>query len=155
MNAHKMKTRVPAYGLADSGALIDAVRSRVTWIKKKGRCDPKVSSAAIERNQKDAEDYRSTAKAGLDGLSVDFESPAFSLTALRDASSALIDLHDALRDVAAYQFLCEEDEFNRGVVRLPTPSAVRDDMDRLSPNNRRRALEVVEHLLRKQQQGHE
>lgn len=147
------KSRVPAYGIAETGAPVGAVSSRIAWLRK-GKGDSKYRPLRVADCQKMASEYRTSALEQLAKLNVDFDSPNFDLSSLKDAAQTLLSLHDNLRDVAAYQFLIEEDEFNRGVVRLPTPSAVREDMDKLSPSNRRRALGMIEQLLRKQHQGH-
>lgn len=146
---------VPAYALAPTGALVGAVKSRVTWMKKQGWATLENRDKAIARDQGYAREHKAWAEENLAGVNLDFESPGFDLSALREAAEHLLEMHGALRDVAAFLFFAEEEEFNRGVVRLPTPIVVRDNMDKLTPNNRRRALGMIEQLLRQQKKGHE
>lgn len=148
------KTRVPAYAMAASGAAIGSVSSRVAWARRTGGISPERLVEWLERAQSSATDGRAEVLEILSDLNVNFDSPEFDLDAIADAARQLTRLHHNLRDVGAYQILLEESEFNRGVVRLPTPSAMREDMDKLSPSNRRRALGMIEQLLQKQQHGH-
>lgn len=145
------KTRVPAYALTATGAAVPAVMSRLPHIRRKG-LTAEMRAEHLGYWKEFVQRYRAESLEALAKLNVDFDSPTFELAPLKATAESLLRLHKYLRDIAVYQFLIEEED---GVVRLPTMNAVREDMDQLSPGNRRRALGMIEQLLRNQQRAEE
>lgn len=140
------KTRVPAYAFTPTGATVPAVTSRLPHIRRQ-RLTAEMRAQHLGFWEEFAQKHRDESLEALAKLNVDFDSPTFELAPLKAAGDTLLSLHKYLRDAAVYRLLIEEED---GVVRLPTTSAVSEDIGKLSPSNRRRALGMIEQLLRRQ-----
>lgn len=156
----RMKTsesNVPSYAYNENtGGLMGPVKSRVAWIKKHARsADGKVPTELLERLAKKSEDLDSRKEqviAKLIAMVESLRTNEVELSTIASTANALLCWHDDLRDIAAYEFLREEAEAASNVVRLPVAgNAQYADIDKLSPYNRRRALAVIEQMVRKQQ----
>jgi hypothetical protein len=77
------KSRVPAYGLSDSGAPVPSVSSRIAWMKRKGFGKEAHRQAAIDLHQKSAKTEREWVRQNIEQIGVDFDSPDFDLSMLK------------------------------------------------------------------------